>query len=686
MDIAYIPPPPYSETDPASSPRPALTPATSQVDSVSVAASSVDETIYTPPYSPTGSVHRGQTVGDSCGHVSSSSATAYFESRPVLRSVYGTPEIHSITISARTQPEDLPYPPNFLSRDCIEQDWATFLNFLLPGHLAGVNNEVADRKLQAELLDGSMQKLGLSQEDRSDTSEVDAQLEHLRQQPSPSTAERLRILESTISEWNEGFFGPRGLQITTIDPDAEIAAGEETSRMPGSWIPWEEDGQPESSRGNLQGRRRFFGLGSNPSMEAGSQGFRLGPIVANHEGFRIGKGLVANNESFRIGNVILSDQHGFRLGGSRGFVKDHNGVSFRGRTFGRRESFDHPRGWGHHGHRGRSHSHRRHARGRSSSTSSSSSSSDSDSISSVGSLPDYDDLKDQQLPIAKQSLMAWLNHPEQPITKAAVHNMKKDIRAAKKGSPPPELYEQDLRAMRGEVKDLLKTLKEHRKTQKRRKKEARRERRAARRLEKKERWTAKREARRGKRAERYCDRGGRPSPPWNMTPSPAPPTSTQPVGMPGFPFGGAAPLHFRKPPFGRGPQAGPFGIQAMHGGWPFTQGLSYEHGRISVPNNMTYPTPISHSAEEIHTQALQMEEAANLTENKAIELRTASTGRRIDEKQRLKSLDEATQLEEEAEKYRMEADRLRAEAMHLDGELARELEEDGGQASGVIQN
>jgi hypothetical protein len=120
-------------------------------------------------------------------------------------------------------------------------------------------------------------------------------------------------------------------------------------------------------------------------------------------------------------------------------------------------------------------------------------------------------------------------------------------------------------------------------------------------------------------------------------------------------------------------------------GWPFTQGLPYEPGRISVTNDMTYPTPIAHSAEEIHVQALQMGEAAKWKEEKAIELRAAATGQRIGEKERLKNLDEATQLEEEAEKYRMEANRLRAEALHLDGELARELE-DGGQASGVIRN
>lgn len=101
---------------------------------------------------------------------------------------------------------------------------------------------------------------------------------------------------------------------------------------------------------------------------------------------------------------------------------------------------------------------------------------------------------------------------------------------------------------------------------------------------------------------------------------------------------------------------------------------------------MTYPTPIAHSAEEIHAQALQMEETAKCKEERAIKLRAAATSRKSCEKQKLNNLDEATQLKEEAEKYRMEANRLRAEALHLDGELARELEEDGGQVSGITLN
>jgi hypothetical protein len=81
-----------------------------------------------------------------------------------------------------------------------------------------------------------------------------------------------------------------------------------------------------------------------------------------------------------------------------------------------------------------------------------------------------------------------------------------------------------------------------------------------------------------------------------------------------------------------------------------------------------------------------MDEEANRKEKKAVELRAASTGRRVSEKERLKKIDEALNLEEEAEKFRREAERLRAEALHLDGELAREMDEDNGQATGIIQH
>ena len=79
--------------------------------------------------------------------------------------------------------------------------------------------------------------------------------------------------------------------------------------------------------------------------------------------------------------------------------------------------------------------------------------------------------------------------------------------------------------------------------------------------------------------------------------------------------------------------------------------------------------------------------SARSKEEMAIELRTEATGRGFGEKDRLKKFDQAAALEEEAEKCILEADRLRAEALHLDGELAREIEETGrrGHPAGFIQ-
>jgi hypothetical protein len=66
------------------------------------------------------------TLGDDFDLASSSSAAAYFESRPPPRTpVSGTPEIHRIAITATTAPKDLAYFPAFLARDCTAQDVRT---------------------------------------------------------------------------------------------------------------------------------------------------------------------------------------------------------------------------------------------------------------------------------------------------------------------------------------------------------------------------------------------------------------------------------------------------------------------------------------------------------------------------------------------------------------------------------
>ncbi|KAH8685991.1 hypothetical protein BGZ60DRAFT_523258 [Tricladium varicosporioides] len=703
------PPPPYTPTDLLSNAGTTsnlhLTPTPSRTDAASVvAASSTNNSIiYTPLSSPPGSVSHEQRQENSFSHYSSSSATAFFESRPAPsnHATSSQPIIHSLNVTSNTRPSDLPYPSEWGAKDVSQQDWATFVNFLLPDHASGVNEAIVDRKLQAEFLDERMDGLNLGPEDKSRSDQVSAQLESLRHPKSPTIGNN--AIAATVAEWNDNFFQPRGIWISTSDSAPVSANIEEKPRMPGEWIPYDHELLPEPSttqsggRNNGPGRRGMFSGLTFPGMDASSRGFRFGPIVADSEGFRIGKnGLVADNTGFRMGNMLIADQKGFRLGGARGFVADSHGVTMGGRSFGRRESGDIPQERG----RGRGPRVTTRSEGpqkRSESVSSSSSSSSSSSESSIGSLPDYDDLKDQQLPIAQQSLKEWLTHPEQPITKEGIRNLKQDLKDAKKN--PHTQSGQEVKALRQEVKQLLKAFRESKRAQKK-------HRRAARRARHSERRALKRERRSAKRAERRCRKEGKQPardpqgdlPPWSTTgPKFASQIPMQPpiLDIPGtnraFPFArsGSAPCA-PGPQVSPGPQihAGTSpGVTAMHGGWPFTQGLPYAPGRISIPHPAE-PSPVSRGSEEIHAQAREMAKKADKKEAEAVEIHIAMTLPDVKEKERLKMMDDATALEEEAENCRREADRLTAEAMHLDSELARELEETGqpGQISGIISH
>src|SRR5277367_1134049 len=186
------PPPPYSVTDLYSNsgsrsaqPNPTLSTATSNVDNASIpgrsiseydaASSTGDPAIYTPPYTPDGdrSTHL-DSVPDSFDNVSShasavaASASAYFESRPVLHFSTDTLLVHIINITKDTQPSDIPFPEpekKWLERDVLPQDWETFVNYLIPHHTDASNHDVAERKLKAELIDERMQRLSLDQKD-----------------------------------------------------------------------------------------------------------------------------------------------------------------------------------------------------------------------------------------------------------------------------------------------------------------------------------------------------------------------------------------------------------------------------------------------------------------------------------------------------------------------------------------
>ena len=154
--------------------------------------SSLSPTNYSPLIFPN---NHGQPSSAFPGQESTpfSSAAAYFEERQPTLQPYDEVLTHHMVITPSSTPESIPFPPHaWLSRDIKYQDFATFLNYLLPHHLANPST-LADKKEQ-----GPTKK-----------PEV--------QEPVPDT-ERQAIIDAVVAEWNEGFFTPRGLRIETLSP------------------------------------------------------------------------------------------------------------------------------------------------------------------------------------------------------------------------------------------------------------------------------------------------------------------------------------------------------------------------------------------------------------------------------------------------------------------------------------
>ncbi len=700
------------------------------VSEYDAASSTGDPTIYTPPYTPDGdrSSHLASVAGgfDNVSSTASpiaASASAYFESRAVHHLSTDVLLVHSIIITKHTKPADIPFPEpekKWLERDVLPQDWETFVNYLVPHHMDASNHDIAERKFKEELIDERMHRLTLGQNDasRTDLRQVNAQLEPLRRS---HTEEGYFDVSAVINTWNEGFFGPRNIFIEVSESPPEDDRGV----MPGSWT-----NDPAEALGNGQSQtppypsRRGFGGGF---IRADSTGFHMGRNImsADSNGFRIGNFLVADGQGFKFG-PIRSDAHGFRFGPGnppphehhRGYHPEHHPVHMPATLRGRpsaREFSGMPQ------------------RDRSRSTSSSPSSGAS-SIESAGSLPDYDHLKDTQLPVAKQAIRDWLNHPDQPITKQTVKQIREEIKAAKRGNS--NINEADRDALRKEVRDLFKEFKAIKKSQKKAWKAAKRERRSLRREAKRSRRTARREVIQADRDVKHAQREAKKASKKEVKAGKMP-------EVPAFP--GAWPLENNPgpphpslylPPLSPTlsmPQMGP----GMDGrGWPFIENshaanaakaalLQAEGRRIEaearreealIRAEATRQKAFSQAdatrsrAEESRQEAeakaaivrakaqasaaLAREKAENLRQRaeanarivrqKAEANRTVADSNKmladvnrmrkqaegLQEKARLKLLDVAEKLEEEAERLKREGERMVAEAAQLAKEVA----------------
>ncbi|KAK8081952.1 hypothetical protein PG996_000733 [Apiospora saccharicola] len=507
-----VPPPPYSETDIYSnSPSRSIT----HADDASIAASSSHSNIiYTPPETPRES-HYNFSGGDDSG--TSTSAQAYFESRPVASPFAGSELVHVVAYSETATPADLPYPAWAASHQTTEQDWHTFVNYLIPDHAQSVNAQVLDRKLHAEEHDRPTSETGREIEE--------AQVSQIKSSADGATPRRRSFDEtlSTVIEWNKGFFGPRGVAIR-LDPSSG------SPRMPGGWNNSFDsvnatNGLPPQDRSPQQQQQQQGGPGGlgglfGPSRfggEANGNGIHFGAISINGDRVSIGRSFHVDSNGVRWGEQVAGDQN---RSPPFGTPVGHGGPA-DGPSHGHWEDNGFGRGMGRGRGRARGRGDHHHGGGRARSSSSSSASSDdsassSDSDSSLGSLPDWDDLKDSQIPVVKQSVSQWVQNSSHPVSKAEFKRVKAEIKTAKSTSTkgPADA------AQRDEVKRLLAEWKEVKKSQRAMRKLARKEKKAQRKNKKKER-RARRNAERGehkrerrdrRRSERECRRGG-PHPP-----------------------------------------------------------------------------------------------------------------------------------------------------------------------------
>lgn len=522
-DLNIPPPPPYSETDiysnaGGSNPRaPGAYPSSSALTETASIASSVR---FTPPYTP----HEQSEHGDQF----ISPSLFYIDSRPVAYRAVGPSYNHEIPISAHSSYEDFPYEASFADRDITTQDWATFLNFLLPHHIDNSNTAVADQKMKAELLDERMQNLTLgSEKGERDMGHVDAQLGLLA--PRMDGGEKAVDVQGVVGEWNRHFFEPRGVRIVVhmdhddppiVTPDeisefvnrrdsagsTEAQAGS-SRRPPCAGGRTRSGGDVNTGRTHRHGRPRGGHHGGprnwdwsdhGPSQhwtrdcgKRGSRhctGYRMG-IPDNNQGcgsagcrtcgprqasraeetpqgraarnpefyvpqgghFKLGR-MVADDKGFRIGNVFVATEEGVKIG-----------PMFMGKSPPEPGEDDVEESAG-----------------------------STVSEESEGSLPDIDDVTPRQLPVLRQSLMDWLNHPDQPVSKVQMKQLKSNLK----------LTQADKTTFKPEGKELAE-LKSELKEMKRRFRDAKRERRNKSREMKRQRKHKKRDERRARRQTRF---------------------------------------------------------------------------------------------------------------------------------------------------------------------------------------
>lgn len=500
-------PPPYSETDIYSQSGARSNAGSSQHPGDESLTSS--EAIYTPPLTP-----------GAFASINNQGAAHYIDSRPAPSQCPPTHISHAITFTEESIAEDFPYINSWGSRDVSPQDWATFVNFLLPDHTTRGNEVVIDRKLRAE---------AESQSGESNRSEAESHLESLRERSIHLTQEDLAERQATAAastlQWNQGFFGPRNMEVRLITQPG-------VSVMPGSWQAAFDQNTGDAVRGEAPR--------PGPSNPSNNSSF---PFVVDAEGIRWGNTFVADSRGLRIGKLIM-DNEGIRWGEDGPPLVPSNNRSVPLDTKNDATGSSQERG---RGLNAGAFPERRRDR-------SSSSDSSSSSESSIGSLPDYDDVKPQQMPTYIAILQDLTQHPQKFRSKSEINTYKTAIKGAKSAALPQQM---DKTIMKAQLKSLATSWRQIKREQKKLRREEKKVRRKQRRAERKEYRKNKREM---KRAVKENPFGFRPNVPF----PPPPPQPLQPGTVPPLPGHGPWPS---PSPWNWGGRGGGRAWGGHRGGW-----------------------------------------------------------------------------------------------------------------------
>ncbi|CEJ91623.1 hypothetical protein VHEMI07325 [[Torrubiella] hemipterigena] len=495
-------PPPYSENDIYSTSGAAQSIAGS-ANSRGDESLGTSEIIYTPPATPGG-----------FAETNNQGATQYIDSRPVPANIPGGTTVKLITLTEESIADDFAYDHSLASRDVNSQDWATFINFLLPDHTTRGNDVILDRKLREEA-----QSEAASSSGRSEA--ATAHLEGLRERGFRLSPEELAhqrtVARGTVQQWNRGFFGPRGIEIRVNIQDGP------PSDMPGSWNPAFSEPPQTASRA------------TQPTAAAAArQAFNVGGLVMDSEGIRWGNSVTMDSNGIRVGNLVM-DSKGIRMGGASGGSSAVPGPDARGLP---------NQGHMHHGHpseRGRGHMPGGFPQRRRSLSASSVSSSSSES--SVGSLPDYDDVKEAQMPVYLSILQDLTANPEKIRSRGDLNHARAAIKAAKANPVNPALNKATLKA---QIKGLHQVWKKIKKDQKRLQREERRVRRKQRKGERREYRKNKREMKKAIKTNPWAylaQATGQPPMPPGAPGAPPPPMPPMPGQFPVHPPHPHHPFH-----------------------------------------------------------------------------------------------------------------------------------------------